>query len=81
MVIVKLFGTARLKFNEKEVQVEASTVKELTVVLAERYGVKAKDIRQFLIFVNDSNITALKMFRTKLNDGDVIMLLSPASGG
>lgn len=81
MVTVKLFGTARVKFHEKEFQVEASTVKELTEVLALRYSVKPKEFKQFLTFVNDVNINKLKMFRTKLADGDVVMLLSPASGG
>ncbi len=81
MVTVKLFGTARVKFHEKEFQVEAGTVKELMEVLADRFSVRTKDVKQFLIYVNEVNITKLKMYRTKLNEGDVIMFLSPASGG
>ncbi len=81
MIKVLLYGEARLIFNVKEIEEKGSTVKELLSNLALRYDKKYKDLKKFLIYVNDVNITALRMFRTKLNDGDVIMMLSPSSGG
>ena len=53
MIEVKFFGTARVKFQVRSIEVEA----------------------------NDVNIASLKMYKTKLNDGDKVMFLSPASGG
>lgn len=81
MIKVKLFGSARVQFKEKEFEIEAKTVNDLIDLVAKRYQVKKKDIKQFLIYVNEVNIHELKMYRTKLNNNDVIMLLSPASGG
>ena len=71
MVKVKFFGSARVMLKEKDV----------LEFVADKYGVTVKDMKQHLIYVNEVNITKLKMYKTKLNDGDIIMLLSPASGG
>lgn len=81
MVTVKFFGSARVKFKVKEIQIEALTIKELMSQVALQFNVNAKDIKQYLIYVNEVNITQLNLYRTKLNDGDIIYLLSPASGG
>jgi len=81
MVTVKFFGIARIKFQEKEICVESSSVKELCEVIAKRYNVPVKDVKQFLIYVNEVNIVDLKTFRTPLKDGDKLMFLSPSSGG
>ncbi len=81
MVTVKLYGAARVQFKEKQFTIEAASVAELLDVVAARYGVKRKDMKQFLIYVNEENIHTLKMYQTKLNEGDEVMLLSPASGG
>lgn len=81
MVNVKFFGIARIKFKEKEINVEAKNVKELLGVIADRYNVSVKDVKQFLIYVNEVNIVDLKTFRTPLKDGDKLMFLSPSSGG
>lgn len=81
MVNVKFFGIARLKFKEKEIQIEAGTVKDLCQAIADRYSVPFKDVKQFLIYVNGVNIVDLKTFRTPLKDGDNLMFLSPSSGG
>ena len=81
MVVVKFLGIARIKFKEKELHLEASTIKELAEILAEHFSVKPKEFKQFVILVNEVNINKLKMFRTKLATGDVVMFLSPASGG
>lgn len=81
MIEVKFFGTARVKFQVRSIEVEASDVKELISVVAERFSIREKEVKQFLIYVNDVNIASLKMYKTKLKDGDKVMFLSPASGG
>lgn len=81
MVKVILYGSARVILKEKEVDLEAKTVKEVLKKLAEKFDVKYSKLKQHLIFVNEVNITKLKMYRTSLKDGDVLYFLSPASGG
>ena len=81
MVTVKLFGAARINYKDKEVQLNASTVKEVLEQLAEKYDAPLKDFKQFVYFVNDVNIDKLKMYKTPLKEGDVIMVISLGSGG
>lgn len=81
MVKVYLYGTARVQFKEKMIELDVKSVKELLEKVAERYNVKVKDVKQHLIFVNEVNILSLKRYRTELKDGDIVYLLSPASGG
>lgn len=82
MIKVKFFGVLRLDLGIVETEAEASTVKELLEVLKNSID-KLKDVnlKDYVIFVNEDNIVKLKMFRTKLNDGDVVSLMSPVSGG
>lgn len=81
MIEVKFFGTARLALNMKSTQAEASTVDELLKKIAEQANVPPKKMKQFLIYVNEINIDKLQRFRTKLKEGDKVMVLSPSSGG
>lgn len=81
MVTVKLFGAARINFKDKAVELDASNVKEVLEKLSEKYGASIKDLKQFVYFVNDVNIDKLKMYRTPLKDGDVVMVISLGSGG
>ncbi len=81
MVKVLLYGIARVKFNQKELEINAGSIKDLLTQMAKTINVKYKDMKNYLIYVNDINISDLKMFNTKLNDGDIVMLLSPSSGG
>ena len=81
MVTVKLFGAARINYKDREVQLEAATVKEVPEKLAEKYNAPIKDFKQFVYFVNDVNIDKLKMYKTALKDGDVVMVISLGSGG
>jgi len=81
MIKVLLYGIARLKFNTKQLDIEANSVKDLLTKMALMLNVKYKDMKGFLIYVNDINITDLSMFKTKLKDGDVVMILSPSTGG
>lgn len=81
MVTVKLFGAARINYKDKEVALEAATVKEVLEKLADKYQAPVKDFKQFVYFVNDVNIDKLKMYRTPLKNGDVVMVISLGSGG
>ncbi len=81
MVNVRLFGMARINFDKKAFQIEAASVKELVQKMAKMTGIPKSDAKQYLIFVNEINIDKLKRFRTKLNDGDEVLFLSPSSGG
>lgn len=81
MITVVFFGAARIEFGIREIVVEASSVSELLKKIATKFNITYKKAKQYLCFVNEENITSLKMWRTKLFDGDKVMLLSPASGG
>lgn len=81
MVKVLLYGIARVKFNTKELNLEATSIKDLLKQMAYLINVSYNDMKDFLIYVNDVNITSLHMFNTQLNNDDVVMILSPSSGG
>lgn len=81
MVTVVFFGAARIAFGVREIVIEAKSVSELLKKIAEKFNITYKQTKQYLCFVNEENITSLKMWRTKLSDGDKVMLLSPSSGG
>jgi len=81
LIKVTFYGIARIKFNRKDVFVEGSTVKEALTNVCATINIPFKDIKQFLIYVNEVNIQELQMLNTKLNENDTIMLLSPSSGG
>jgi len=81
MVKVTFYGIARINFNRKDILVNGSTIKEALTNVCKEVNIPYKDIKKYLIYVNDKNIQELKMFNTPLNDKDEIMLLSPSSGG
>lgn len=84
MVIVKLFGLLRLDTGIKSFETDASVVKDIYPALLEEARkrkpdtkVTAKDIDGCIAAVN--GIQSKKT--TRLNDGDVVMLMSPVCGG
>lgn len=82
MVKVKFFGLLRLDIKLKEIEVEANSVKELLFAVAEKTQVfSAKELKGYLIYVNGTLSTKLKGYRTKLCDGDTVIMMNPASGG
>lgn len=81
MIGIRFFGMARLKLKLKEAQVEANNVQEMLEKVAEKAGVHKKEMKQYLIYVNEVNISKLKKYKTPLKDGDEILILSPSSGG
>ena len=81
MVKVKFFGTARVLLQDKEMEGDFKNVKEMLEGIIQKYGVTMKDMKQYYVYVNEVNISKLKKYKTELRDGDVVYLLSPASGG
>ncbi len=84
MVKVKLFGLFRLDTGIREIELQASTVRELyPLLLDEAKKVKpdtkvtSKDIDGCIVVIN--GVQSRKS--SKLNDGDVVMLMSPVCGG
>lgn len=84
MVKVKLFGLFRLDTGIKEIELEASTVKDLYPLLLRAARevkpdttVTAKDIDGCIVVIN--GVQSKKS--SKLQDGDEVMLMSPVCGG
>lgn len=84
MVKVKLFGTFRLESGIKELDLEAKVVRDLFPLIltkikeAKPYTkIQLKNINGSTVIVNDKFADK----NTKLNDDDVVMLLSPVCGG
>ena len=84
MVHVKVFGLLRLDTGIKEMDAEASRVRDLyPLLLAEAKRLKpetkvtAKDIDGCIVVVNDKQTGK----HASLKDGDTVMLMSPVCGG
>ena len=76
MITAKLYGLLRIESGIKEKQLEAATVKEVLEQLA-ACGIDCKDLNGCVILINGN--TANK--RSKLTDGDTVVLMSPVGGG
>ena len=76
MIRVKLYGLLRIGSEIKERQLEAAAVKEVLEEL-ERCGIPRKKLEAAVILVNGSSANK----RSKLTDGDTVVLMSPVSGG
>ena len=76
MITVKLYGLLRSESGIKENQLEAVTMKEVLDQLA-ACGIDRRDLNGCVILVNGN--TANK--RSKLTDGDTVVLMSPVAGG
>lgn len=84
MVKVKLFGLMRLESGIKELYLEANVVEELYPKVLEEIK-KVKPYTKITIEdLNGCTVNVNNKFAdryTKLNDNDVVMLLSPVCGG
>lgn len=81
-VKVEFFGLYRLNYGMKETELEAKDVKELFIRLHKAnpfYSVK--ELKNSIVIINDVNFNNLKKYKTKLSDGDTVLIMSPASGG
>ena len=76
MITVKLYGLLRIESGIKEKQLEAATVKEVLDSLT-ACGIPAKDLRGCVILINGKSANK----RSKLTDGDTVVLMSPVAGG
>ena len=76
MITVKLYGLLRIESGIKEKQMEAAAVKDILEQLTS-CGIDRRDLSGCVILVNGN--TANK--RSKLTDGDTVVLMSPVAGG
>ena len=76
MITVKLYGLLRVESGIKEKQLEAADVKAVLDQLAD-CGIDRKDLNSCVILVNGNSANK----RSKLTDGDTVVLMSPVAGG
>ena len=76
MITVKLYGLLRIESGIKEKQLDAATVKAVLEALATA-GIPKKELDGCVILINGK--PAKK--RSKLDDGDTVVLMSPVAGG
>ena len=76
MITVKLYGLLRIESGIKEKQLEAASVKEVLDQLA-GCGIDKNDLNGCVILVNGNSANK----RSKLTDGDAVVLMSPVAGG
>ena len=76
MITVKLYGLLRIESGIKEKQLEAATVNQILENLTD-CGIPRKVLNGCVILVNGK--AARK--RSKLTDGDTVVLMSPVAGG
>ena len=76
MIRVKLYGLLRVESGIKERQLEAATVREVLEDL-ERCGIPRKKLDAAVILVDGNSASK----RSKLKDGDTVVLMSPVAGG
>ena len=76
MITVKLYGLLRIESGIKEKHLDAGTVKEALDALTS-CGIDRKDLEGSVILVNGKAANK----RSKLTDGDTVVLMSPVAGG
>ena len=76
MITVKLYGLLRIESGIREKQLEAATVGEVLDCLAD-CGISKKDLNSCVILVNGNSGSK----RSRLKDGDRVVLMSPVAGG
>ena len=76
MITVKLYGLLRIESGIKEKQLKAATVKEVLQQLEER-GIDRKELNGCVILVNGKSANK----RSKVTDGDTMVLMPPVAGG
>ena len=76
MITVKLYGLLRIDSGIKEKQLDAASIKEVLTALAD-LGISKKDLNGCVILINGNAANR----RSKLTDGDTVVLMSPVAGG
>lgn len=78
MITVKLLGLLRLDSGIRELTLEADSMKEVyTVLLARSDRITPKKLNGCVILINGRQGSK----RSKLEDGDQVVLMSPVAGG
>ena len=78
MITVKLFGLLRLDSGIRQLRMEADSVRQvLDALLLETDRITKKDLEGCVILINGRQGNK----RSKLKDGDQVVLLSPVAGG
>ena len=76
MITVKLYGLLRVESGIREKSLEAETVKEVLEDLR-TCGIPKRDLDGCVILINGKSANK----RSKLTDGDTVILMSPIAGG
>ena len=76
MITVKLYGLLRIESGIKEKHLNAKTVKEVLDTLT-NFGISPKDLNGCVILINGTSGNK----RSRLTDGDTVVLMSPVAGG
>ena len=76
MITVKLYGLLRIESGIRELQIQAETMKDVLRSLADR-GISRTGLKGCVLLVNGTPANK----RSKLNDGDTVVLMSPVAGG
>lgn len=82
MAKVKFFSHLRRDLGTSEVDIAAGNVAELISALEGRYGAAFSDrIGHCKVYVNGTNVGLGKGRKTRLSDGDEVVVLPPVAGG
>lgn len=82
MVKVKLLSHLGRAVGVQETAVDADSVGRLLSILSKQYGTPFDThVRMCKVLVNGTNVAFLKDTRTKLADGDEVVLMPPMAGG
>ncbi|MDD4120097.1 MAG: MoaD/ThiS family protein [Clostridia bacterium] len=82
MIKIEFFGLYRLNYKMSSWETEAADVNNLLKKLSEYNSFYSyKQLKDSIILVNGKNIMDLNRFRTRLKEGDNVLIMSPASGG
>lgn len=76
MITVKLYGLLRLDSGIREKELQADTVRDVLSALAD-CGIPRRELEGCVVFVNGHSAGR----RSRLTDGDTVVLMSPVAGG
>lgn len=82
MIKVRFFGKIRMEIQTSYMDIEANSIDELFRKIEKNdANIKYKELKKAIIFVNDVNIFKLTKYKTPLQSGDEVIILSPVGGG